>query len=258
MIEDKDILFVTTTINSKWLQYNTDIIKTMFPESEHILIDGSNRWPNSWFYWIDYAKNSSKKYYIHLDEDCFLNSKGEVLRALNLLNEEYDVLGVPDAYIKEYRHHNPIVLNTFLMMGKIEDLKDINIDFKNLTYNCSFIDGVYKWYNSANLYYKENFSKDFVYKHKIQGERKERFDNECEPYYAFQWLLKEKGLRFGYLFPFHDERFQSTNPRIDENSDDIAIHMWYVRAWNSPMIVSGLPNNERYKLIEEWLLKRNY
>jgi hypothetical protein len=67
--------------------------------------------------------------------------------------------------------------------------------------------------------------------------------------------LREEGKKFYYLYPQFDERFKSTNPRIDSNSGDIAIHMWYARTWESPMDVHGMPNVERYRRLEEYLLK---
>ncbi len=67
------------------------------------------------------------------------------------------------------------------------------------------------------------------------------------------WKLKENNLKFKYLYPHFDESFKSTNPRINENSKDIGIHMWYTRQYTSDMDVHGLPNNYRYRLIEEYL-----
>lgn len=69
MIKDSEILFVTTTLYSKWLDYQQDIVKNFFPNSERIVVDGRKNWPKSWFYWIDEVKKSDKKYYIHIDED---------------------------------------------------------------------------------------------------------------------------------------------------------------------------------------------
>ena len=76
---------------------------------------------------------------------------------------------------------------------------------------------------------------------------------EQEPYYALLWKLKEGGKKFYYLYPHFDEGFKSTNPRIDSDSPDIAIHMWYTRTWDSPMDVHGVPNGERYRMVEEYL-----
>ena len=52
MIKEEDIVFVTTTLYTKWLAYQLEIIKKLFPKSQHIIVDGRGNWPNSWFYWI--------------------------------------------------------------------------------------------------------------------------------------------------------------------------------------------------------------
>jgi len=76
------------------------------------------------------------------------------------------------------------------------------------------------------------------------------YNFEQEPYYYLMWQMKKHGFRFDYLYPFFDERYKSTNPRLSEDSPDMAIHMWYVRQWNTKMDVWGIPNIDRYKLVE--------
>lgn len=65
--------------------------------------------------------------------------------------------------------------------------------------------------------------------------------------------MKEMGCKFDYLYPFFDDRFKSTNPRLEKDSDDIGIHMWYTRNCDSNMDVWGLPNVERYNLVEKYI-----
>ena len=64
------------------------------------------------------------------------------------------------------------------------------------------------------------------------------------------WMLKEQGRRFNYLYPHFDGRFKSTNPRIEKNSEDLGIHMWYARQWNSDFDVHGMSNRLRYTEVE--------
>jgi hypothetical protein len=239
-----DIVFVTTTLYTKWLDYQSKIIKDLFPDSEHIIVDGRSSWPNSWFNWIDLAKKSNSKYYIHIDEDFFITNKDEVIRCIEKIeSEDIDLLGCSDGY-HHYRQHNPVAINTFFMVGKVESLKDL--DFSVIKFQWvgdSYI-------NNMNLHYKEDYSNGFEYKHeKFAGCK---FDN-FEPYYAFLWKMKEMGLKFDYLYPHFDDRFKSTNPRIDKDSEDIGIHMWYTRQWNSDMIVSGVSNISRYIELEKYL-----
>jgi hypothetical protein len=248
MIDEKDIVFVTTTLHTKWLGYQQKIIKKFFPNSNIILIDGRpeyNTWPNSWFYWINEVKKTDGKYFIHIDEDFFINDKCEFMKVLNKMeSDDLDIVGCPDGY-NHYRGANPVAINTFLMFGRISKLKQINIDNIMFNYNHK------GWVNNYNLIFKEEYKKDFNYKFIKQGDG--NFVFEQEPYYAFLWAMKSIGCKFDYLFPFFDERFKSTNPRIEEDSNDIGIHMWFTRNWNSQEIIHGLPNIERYEKIEKYL-----
>jgi len=76
-MKDQDIVFVTTTLNSKWLTYQRALISKFFPESQHIVIDGSSNWPYAWFYWMKDIKSTEAKWFVHIDEDC-LEVCGEV------------------------------------------------------------------------------------------------------------------------------------------------------------------------------------
>lgn len=247
-IEDKDIIFVTTTLYTKWLGYQSKIVKELFPNSKHVVVDGRHNWPLSWFYWIDKIKNENYKYFIHIDEDFFITSKDSVLEAVQKMEDEnLDLMGVPDG-LHHYRGANPVAINTFLMIGRLSKLE--SLDFKNIQF--SYTKG--GWMNNQNLIYKESFKKDWSYKFTNTGGS--NFEFEQEPYYAFLWKMKELGCKFGYLYPHFDERFKSTNPRLREDSLDLGIHLWYTRQWNSNMDVWGLPNIERYNRVEKFLLEK--
>jgi len=100
IVKEDDIVFVTNSLYTKWMDYQSKIIKRLFPNSDHIIVDGSTpefkaNWPNSWFYHLDEIKKSDKKYYIHIDEDFFLTSKEELLKAVQKMEDEnIDLLGV--------------------------------------------------------------------------------------------------------------------------------------------------------------------
>lgn len=53
---ENDIVFVTTTLHSKWLECHKKIININFPESEHLISNGDKNCPYSWFYWIEKVK----------------------------------------------------------------------------------------------------------------------------------------------------------------------------------------------------------
>lgn len=245
---ESEIVFVTTTILSKWMSIQANIIKKLFPNSEHIIVDGCSNWPYSWFYWINEIKKSDKKYYIHIDEDFFITDRQELLNVIKKMDDnKIDIIGCSDGY-HEYRGANPVAINSFLMFGRVNDIKRINIDFNQIKFG---FDNKNSYLNNFNLKYNDNYKKDFSYSFKISGNS--NFEIEQEPYYAFLWCMKELGCKFDYLYPFFDKRFMSTNPRLNENSNDIGIHMWYTRCWNTDMDVHGMKNSDRYKKIEEFL-----
>lgn len=256
MIKEEDIVFVTTSLYTKWLDYQSKIIKKLFPNSQHIIVDGrpspSNIWPNSWFYWIDEVKKSDKKYYIHLDEDFFITSKIELLKVIEKMeSDNIDIIGCPDGY-QHFRGANPIAFNSFFMIGRVSDIKKIEIDFQKIDFKIITPNGIdYSWQNNYGLSFIEEYRIGFNYQFKIQGGS--NFIVNQEPYYAFMWNMKDQGCKFEYLFPFFDDRFKSTNPRIDESSEDIGIHMWYCREYNSNTIIHGVSNVERYNRVEKYI-----
>lgn len=253
MISEKDIVFVTTTLYTKWLNYQKQIIKKLFPESQHIIVDGRGNWPNSWFYWIDEVKKCDQKYYVHIDEDFFITSKEEFLKVIEKMeSENIDLIGCPDGY-HHFRGANPVAINTFLMFGRVDDVKRINTDLKSMTFNLTSFDNIsYSWKNSEDIKFNDSYKSDFNYPFEEQGGS--NFINEHEPYYAFLWTIKELGCKFDYLYPHFDSRFKSTNARLNKNSSDIGIHMWYTRNWHETFDVHGLPNRVRYEEVEKMLL----
>lgn len=253
MVNEKDLVFVTNSLNTKWIKYQSEIVNNLFPDSKHIIIEGftndfRTNWPSSWFYWIEYLKNRDEKYYIHVDEDFFITNKEEVLNCVIYMEENnVDIMGCSDGY-HHFRQNNPVAINPFFMIGKIEHLKDL--DFTKIKFQ---YDGQ-GWINNYGIQFKTEFGEELDYKHEKLSDAK---FNNFEPFYAFMWKMKEKGLKFDYLYPHFDERFKSTNPRLDKNSKDIGIHMWYTRQWNSNMDVFGEPNIERYNKLEKNILNNN-
>jgi hypothetical protein len=248
MIQDKDIVFVTTALYTKWLGYQSDLIKRYFPESEQVIMDGRTGWPNSWFYWISKISGRSEKWYIHIDEDFFIESRDEIINLLEKMDSSgYDLSGISEAYC-HYRGNNPVALNSFFMVGRVEHLKFFDIDPNSISF--TYNDSGYS--NNMGLYHKDEYMEDYVYPHE-KAIDKVWHQKEAEPYYLFMWIMKNNGLKFYYLYPEFDRRFMSTNPRIEKDSPDIGIHMWYTRIWESPMDVHGMKNSDRYFLIEEHL-----
>lgn len=252
MVKDEDIVFVTTSLYTKWLGYQRDRIKHYFPGSEHVIVDGRNNWPKSWFYWIGETSGRKEKWYIHIDEDFFIESRDEIMDLIQKMElENYDLSGISEAYC-HYRGNNPVSINSFFMVGKVEDLKLFTIDPEQIEFSYSESG----WKNNMGLHYKEEYLDSYEYPHEKSID-KSWHQVEAEPYYLFMWLMKEKGKKFYYLYPEFDQRFMSTNPRIYRDSKDIGIHMWYTRNWESNMDVHGMRNIERYLLVENYLNTRD-
>lgn len=253
MIEDRDILFVTTTLNTKWMGYQKKLVNMFFPESEHLIIDGTKNWPYPWFYWIEAIKETSHKWIVYIDEDCFLSGRKQLVKLIEKMNNEtISLSAVSDGY-NHYRGANPVAINSFLMICNAEDIRGLNFNLNDVEFTLTQ-EG---WRNSLGIIYNEDIHrKDFSYPHRIM-ENGENTAYEQEPYYMILWMLKEMGKKFYYLYPHFDDNLKSTNPRIEENSDDIAIHMWYTREWKSYMLVHGIHNIERYSRLQK-LLKEKY
>ena len=250
-MEERDIVFATTTLFSDCLEVQKNIIKNMFPNSQHILIDGRDtvKWPNSMFYWINLVKETDAKYFILIDEDCFLTDKEEILKTIFLL-DEYDFIGCPDGY-HPARTANPIVINPFLLFGRIDKLKMCQYDMSSLKYRTKFTYNNYWWQNSENIKYKHIYKSNFKYDHPIIGDY--TFDDGKEPYYFLFWHLLDLGMKFGYLFPHFDKELKSTNPKINEDSNEMAIHIWESRNMNNDNTLFGTTANERFKKVLKYL-----
>ena len=250
-MEERDIVFATTTLFSDCLEVQRNIIKNMFPNSQHILIDGRDitKWPNSMFYWINLVKETDSKYFILIDEDCFLINKEEILKTISLL-DEYDFIGCPDGYHPP-RTANPIVINPFLLFGRIDKLKMCQYDMSILKYNIKFSFNNYCWQNSENIKYKHIYKSNFKYEHPIIGDY--TFDDGKEPFYPMFWHFLDLGFKLGYLYPHFDKELKSTLPKINESSNEMAIHIWESRNMNKDNTLFGTTTNERFEKVLKYL-----
>jgi hypothetical protein len=250
-MEERDIVFATTTLFSDCLEVQRNIIKNMFPNSQHILIDGRDtvKWPNSMFYWINLVKETDAKYFILIDEDCFLTDKEEILKTISLL-DEYDFIGCPDGY-HPARTANPIVINPFLLFGRIDKLKMCQYDMSSLKYRTKFTYNNYWWQNSENIKYKHIYKSNFKYDHPIIGDY--TFDDGKEPFYPMFWNFLDLGFKLGYLFPYFDKELKSTLPKINEESNEMAIHIWESRNMDKDNKLFGTTTNERFEKVLKYL-----
>jgi len=263
MIIDSEIVFITTTIYTECLELQQSQIKKLFPTSNTILIDGSDKlkWPNTIFNWINKLKEVKEKYFVLIDEDCFIINRNEIIKTLELVeNGKYDIIGCPDGY-HPFRTCNPIVINPFLLFGRVSDFNTkVTIDFSSVKYKLknlgsAIIGKHYEWSNNAGLKFKHEYRENFLYNHPILSTA--LFQDGKEPYYCLFWYLKDIGFNFGYLFPYMDRKLITTNPKIDENSEEMAIHIWESRNMNSPSKLFGKNTKERFESTKEYILKLN-
>lgn len=230
-IKHMKLLFCTTTLNPPYLNLQQSLIRQAYPSADFVIFNGEG-FPNSWYHWVNYSLNIDKQYdiIIHLDDDFFLTNKLEMDNLLNFMyNSDYDCVGVPDAYYN-YRGHNPCAYNSFFMLVKHKSLINLKgFDYTQLKFKNSYIDKVNHIHNYPA---PDSYQYD-----------------EFEPYYNFMWAMHEKDFKFYFLYPYEDDEFKTTNPKLNESSDYIGIHMWYSRIWNSNFDVLGVPNIERYKKV---------
>jgi hypothetical protein len=250
MISETDIVFVTTSSDDFLLEKQQKNLSEFFPNSDRILVREGSEWPYKWFDWIPLMKQRKEKYFIHLDIDFFITSKQEVLRSVHMLEEnKYSLYGISDGY-DAYRSGNPMALNSFYMVGNVSDLNELNFNPSILRLH---EESDYLWKNNLNFYFKKEYLGRFIYPHRVSEKRKKEakvyYDCNNEPYYILFWMMLNRNKTIGYLDSRFDDRFKSSNPRIDEHSEDIGIHMWYSRCWQTNLDVFGMNNKERYEKV---------
>jgi hypothetical protein len=240
-IKDTDIVFVTTSLFTKWHFISESLVKKHFPGSEHIHIGGRVGWFDVWFRWIDRIRGRSEKYFVHIDEDCFLLSRKGVHDVIERMESEGSVIaGIPDANF-HWRDYSSICVNPFFMVGKVKEITEASTKpYRHLTCTEDHI----KDYTDKIV----NDSNNTGYK---PGPLRV---SDYEPFYCFFYNLFNHGYRFTYLYPYDDFRFSndegklpSTNVRVSSDGVDICIHMWYTRQWESP---ENLP---RYTKLEKFI-----
>jgi hypothetical protein len=210
MIKDTDIVFITTTQYTKWLEYSRDSIKKHFPDSRIVHINGKYGWPETWFVWLDYLHVQQEKYFVLVDEDCFVLDGEGIKIAIEQLDETGAVLaGVPDAGFA-LRDFNSVALNPFFMIGN--RLKLLNV-----------LQRFPQW-------------RQFRFSDKYKAAGSIVPHPNYEIFYGLFWAVLEAGGKFNYLTPIDDYHFadsQRQNPatmvRITPTSRDLALHMWYSR-----------------------------
>jgi hypothetical protein len=238
-MSERNITFFTTSTLSDIQKTQSDCIKKYFPESKHVVINGRTGWFTVWYKWLDIARGMASDWYVHIDEDCFITSREEILKLIDDMESNgYDIAGPPDGGYT-YRSGNHMAFNSFFMV---------------VNHKC-----IETWKNKPDVLpqFKEEWIEDYPFE--SGNDTHFEYDMEfgssgkpigqiwkpgTEPYYDFMWVLKDNGIKFKYLEPIFDSEFQTTNLLGGS-----IIHMWHQRERNSTNIVSTahtMPNKERY------------
>lgn len=228
------MLFVTTSMGTKWEPYSQALLKISFSDTKRIIVNGRKNWNPLSF--VDVSLLSQYDYIIHVDEDCFVLNGDDISRWVALMeeNEKLAIVGTPDGGTF-HRDFNPIACNLFFLIIK-----------------CSSLEKIFKKPNWMKSRYRRQYKqRDNV----LSDLDKNRISwSKEEPYYPLFWSLLEAGYGFHYIVPSLDEELLATEIRGRDNNVSL-IHMWWLRNWNNKNIEPylGISHCERYARLEKYL-----
>lgn len=232
------IKFFTNSTHSDIQEVQSNCIKKFFPECKQHLIDGRVGWFLTWYKWLDDFKDDDSEWFIHVDEDCFITSREEIIKTIEKMQTEgYDIAGPPDGHCS-YRGANHMALNQFFMIVNKKCIDTWNNRTDIPQFKEEWIEE-YPFEKTGGSHYEYNM--EFGSSGKPLGEIWKPF---TEPYYDFMWVLKEAGCKFLYLEPLFDKEFQTTNLM-----NGTIYHMWHQRDRYSNNIVSNahtMTNKQRF------------
>ena len=241
MVDEKmkqlKLVFITSSLGTKWESYSQALISFGFPTSKRVIIDGTSGWAPLNF--LDVALQEESDYTIHIDEDCFLYDPLQLRSLIIYLDESNDVVlaGTPDGGTY-YREHNPYACNLFFVVFKTRIIK-------------SLIDSHPAWMN----YSFRNDFRTMVDLDTSSLDQSRIFYDDFESYYPFFWLIIENGYKIHYLHSELNQELLSSDVRMHYEKMPLVRHMWYLRSWfsatNGP--TSDMPNRQRYDRLEQEL-----
>lgn len=232
---DEEILFVTNTRFTPWLERSQAVIETEFPASRRLVIDGRSDWPEVWFRWLRRVRRAREPWVCLVDEDCFLCDRAVLASVVARMEETGSaVAGVPDHFYVP-RSFNELAMNPFFLVvdrrRMLEATKRVR-RWRDLRVR-------EEWFERARYPWAPTIRREAV---------------EYEPFYCFFWLFFEAGMPLLYLYPHEDHRFANehglypaTAVRLDPASPDACVHLWYSREWETP------EHRERYARARRWL-----
>ncbi len=239
MIEQSRVLFVSTSMCTKWEFYSRALVQKYFPSATHLIIDGRRSWHP--LYFLTEVIKIDADYVVHIDEDCFLLDAAPLESIIDFLDKHHDyaVAGTPDGGVP-YRFHNYYACNLFFTIFRQQALKEALGSQKRwmkLRYNPSHIpEGALTNYP----FYNDKYTID-----------------EFENYYPIFWLIFKCGYKTKYLKVDLNKDYLASDVYVEGFTCPFARHMWYLRDWNnqSPHEESQISHYERYMKLESNCLK---
>lgn len=232
------LLFVTTSLGTKWESYSQALIERGYPSHKRIVLDGTRNWSPLRF--LGPALSEDSDYTIHVDEDCFLYDPSQLDLLISQMEEDKDIVlaGTPDGG-SFYRDHNPYACNLFFLVFKTRPIREM-------------IESNPEW---MSYKFKEGFKRAVDLDIESLDQSRVQYD-DFEPYYGFFWMIFESKKKIAYLKSQVNPKFLSTDVFITISSTPLARHMWYLRSWNMTESdpYEQVPNRERYLAVERDIL----
>ena len=234
-LRDEEVVFVTNTRFTPWLERSQETIAAEFPSSRRLVLDGRSGWPEVWFSWIRKVRRARERWVCLVDEDCFLCARDAIATIVARLEEAgAGVAGVPDHFFQP-RVFNELAMNPFFLVVDRERMLDATRSVRRWRR----LRARPEWFDRARYPWSPAIRRAAV---------------EYEPFYPFFWLFYEAGIPLLYLYPHEDFRFANergafpaTAVRLEPSAPDACVHLWYSREWDTD------DHRERYARARRWL-----
>jgi hypothetical protein len=229
------LLFITTSLGTKWESYSQTLIELGYPSHKRILVDGTKNWSPLKF--LPVALDQDSDYTIHIDEDCFLYDAHQLDKLISYMDQREDIVlaGTPDGG-HYHRDHNPYACNLFFLIFKTQAIREV------LSRNPAW----------SGLRFKESFKETADLDISLLDQSLLNYD-DFEAYYAFSWSVIESGKKIAYLKATLNPTLMSTDIYFDGEVLPLVRHMWYLRSWfvAEPDIHLKVPHRQRYLALEK-------
>lgn len=234
-LRDEEVVFVTNTRFTPWLERSQQAIAAEFPSSRRLVLDGRSGWPEAWFAWMRRVRRARERWVCLVDEDCFLCSRDAVASIVARTEEtRAGVAGVPDHFYVP-RDFNELAMNPFFLVVDRTRMLDATTRVRRWRR----LRARPEWFDRARYPWSPTIGREAI---------------EYEPFYPFFWLFYEAGTPLLYLYPHEDYRFANergefpaTAVRLEPSAPDACVHLWYSRDWETD------DHRERYAKARRWL-----